>query len=74
MQADVVAPPGAGGCAEAEDYDEHRYLVAGDTWVAVVRLENTARTVARELDGRLQPGTLHTNLGSVDVTSCYSDP
>jgi hypothetical protein len=45
-------------CSDFGPSDEELYIVAGDTWVAVVSGQQDARDAADLLGGELQPGSL----------------
>jgi hypothetical protein len=48
----------ADSCNDFGPGDEPLYIIAGDTWVAVVSGRQEARDAASLLDGELQPGSL----------------
>lgn len=57
-------------CNDFGPGDEPLYIIAGDTWVAVVSGQQEARDVTELLDGELQPGSLDVPSDSASGGPC----
>jgi hypothetical protein len=62
------------GCVDFGPYHPELYVIAGDTWVAVVSGREADRDAAVRLDGELQPGSLDVPANSGVGTGCLPGP